>query len=1163
MSPRNLLAGYTLCIALVASGCGGGGSGSGSGSDGNGNGPSIPAELTAIAVETSNGRQFAVATYHLMHFRNQATTGLGYAPDIRSNNSQKAVVPTLHPLLWKSANSRTETDGAHSQAVVIGNHCLSGSVDASGSLLTQPTGTVHIVFDNCVDQQSGALIDGTLDITINQYNSAQQPVGATYRATNLRQRLMSANIDTVTNAVLTLTPAANASASVELDAHIRDDVTGSEFWAQDLRGTRLALTSGEIAHSKFGRLRVDSLTDWQASLGATQSKLNISFSNSMLVIMLDSDADNLFEWQARLQDLPANADFVYPATAPVLSTPSNMAIDRNTASALADISVVDSDGDFVKIEIPAVTGLTIEHTDWDQFSATGSTAGNYVVAVHAVDQYGRRSSSAIDLRVRLDRPTIITDIPNETTTGAALSIDLLPANADQGPFEYTIVSAPPGATLSPDGKLHWIANLPIYWPQADIHFSTRVSNEDHAVDHNFAITLHDPNTSMPSIFTGNKRNPDAISFSLDDNDKLSVYLPATDNFAAIFKESNNSLERTLHMIPRGEPLLYVTPAKNTAAGGAVVSMTTHQVIVTSSDFSRTLSSRSFADLGIDYYSKPLILDTDNDGKEELLIGIDSLRDSIGITTSTRYYSLGKIAAFSLPDLEPLWQVSEASIGTIAIGNLDHDSNQELAATSGQIIDLASGQIQWRNQEFSDIADQVESIFLWDLDGNGVLELVATYSTLGAQIYAVWDTNARRHWRNGVYIAPSEAPADCRIFLAIGSKLKLPCYGLLPQVHSFHYAADSDQIVFDETVALDLPTTKDEVVRVSNSKFVAISRPTPDEFHAMTFDLESGQTGPLMLISDFRHTNFSGGLNHRDQLGAGPLYFVEDFGFRLLKMSAETESPLALTAYKMTKPMTVFDADLDGQDEIYFSANNKDSAQDFSATTLWEESHEADPNPRQIIAATNSDGTRNPLIANASTLFLRNSGDGSILWNAPIGAYSIAQVHGSDAIDFVTTNGNSLTTLKSGPGTFQIISSTTPMTANVRNLITADVTGDQKDEIFAAFSASEQQPASICSFDADDLDRRFCIQIGAASGALQLVKTPEVAYLIASIAVDTGYTNEIHTSRLIFIDATSGSLLWQSPVFAGHVASDGIHIVENGHERPTISIATDQAIYLAH
>lgn len=1157
---------FLLLISLVftysLTGCGGGGSG------GNGGATSsspqiepIPDSLGRVALNTDNGRQFAIGMYRAQSIYIRAMQEIGYPLPVvvQSQSLTSQRIETSRSPVQSAVRFRNELAIASTYSCDTGEIQVEDGIGMSGTV-----GTRQLHYKNCVDNAYGATMNGTLRVTIAARVAGSPATDATFEAIGYHVQLLQNHVDLVINAKINFTSPTPDSGKATLNVELTDNASGNKFWMNNVNvNLTTEQCSGEIAHSKFGRVNSQRFSSVQSTLSGVSSAISTANTNNALVVDLDADGDGLQEWKSRLKEIRSDEDFSNPQSSPVLTPQANVAIDRNTASEIELLDIDDSDGDFVSVSLRPVQNMDLQQSAWSQFSITSSVAGDYLMMAVVTDQTGRSASTNFNLRVRLDTPIIEPGFPGVASVNEEQTVNLLPANSDQGPFTYTIISAPAGTSIDGNGMLHWTAYFPIYWPDVSVQFIVRVSNQDHVVDQIFTVPLHDSNASFPVTFTGEPSDLSKYSFELDNAGRVSAYVPAASNIAAVFTDNGTEISHGYYSIRDSSVIDKILHADHTAVGGVNVNITTNKIIVTASSDNSAISSIENAVFAPSSVPSGQVIDVDGDGNDELIVIANS-------------FSGVSVAVLLLPDLSVRWNNNIDDLGIYHVGNVDEDQQLELIGSRGHVIDLVSGQVQWHYSESSpDYTPGFgESFFLWDLDGDGIDEIAnAAGSYMGNQLLVVTSAVTHSSWRNGVYILPTGAPsincgAACGIPPRSGEILTryyFNYYGSGATEHRFHYDANQDLVVYDGGVAFSGTTFVREMRFLGNNKYVLLSTPATDEIYISLFDAEALSVNPQKLLSNFHENLFSGGMNHRDESGEGPLFFVGNYDYNLLKFSSTSELQIAKSDNKIKKPLAVLDSANNGYDNLVTDNGTANLLRNFYGDVIWS-NNSNDASPLEIIAASQNSDPVNIITRYDGRIVARNAIDGEQLWDIMLHAFGIATQNANGNTNLIVAHGGGLSSYYFDDNGTQLVATVNPASlayAKVGKLVIEDVDGDGIDEIFASVYGGSSSSWRLCSFNGANFTQRYCTTLESYDGAFLVYRAQNYSYIVAALKNKIGASDVVHTSNLAFFDASSGAIIWQSPELAGRVANDGLQVIANGREKPSLSIATDQAIYFAH
>ncbi len=109
-------------------------------------------------------------------------------------------------------------------------------------------------------------------------------------------------------------------------------------------------------------------------------------------------------------------------------------------------------------------GMTVDaSTGQVTWTPTAGQVGKTVVTLIATDAGGASSieSFEFDVLARNNAPTIDSMAPAEVAAGAEFRYDVLASDADNDQLQFTLTSAPAGATIDPFGRITWPTSLPL------------------------------------------------------------------------------------------------------------------------------------------------------------------------------------------------------------------------------------------------------------------------------------------------------------------------------------------------------------------------------------------------------------------------------------------------------------------------------------------------------------------------------------------------------------------------------------------------------------------------------------------------------------------------------------------------------------------------------
>jgi hypothetical protein len=134
-----------------------------------------------------------------------------------------------------------------------------------------------------------------------------------------------------------------------------------------------------------------------------------------------------------------------------------------------------------------------------------------------------------------ERPLILSAPPVEARAGHLLQYSVAVSNADQGPLQFKLRSAPAGASISSAGILRWTPTRAQFGKN---EFFVSVSNEQNEVQSQFLrVFVVDTSNSAPSV-------PDIPAQSVTVDEELSVAVTATDS-------ESDSVRYSLEAAPPG------------------------------------------------------------------------------------------------------------------------------------------------------------------------------------------------------------------------------------------------------------------------------------------------------------------------------------------------------------------------------------------------------------------------------------------------------------------------------------------------------------------------------------------------------------------------------------------------------------------------------------
>lgn len=292
----------------------------------------------------------------------------------------------------------------------------------------------------------------------------------------------------------------------------------------------------------------------------------------------------------------------------------------------------------------------------------------------------------------------------------------------------TLISAPDGATFNDNGDVSWQAPNEILLPQQTFIFTFETINLNNNLTRDTTLEIEvQAKQTMPLARKSSAVPINNASLAIGDftGDGLNEILSTDSLSTVILFESTLGSDKTIWTYPFkvGKGSIVQVLAANVDADDAleiiVVSENSISIIYDLDEIAVELLSIS------DLIRFAQIADTNKDG----ILEIAYLLTSNNIDNS----DVLVIRTLTAPSTEiitiPIDDVTE-----IAFGNVDEDSNIELVTNKGSVYDTSTWKRKWFNDnEFSD-----NTIYLADVNGNGIDEIIGADTFGDLTVYSAVD-----------------------------------------------------------------------------------------------------------------------------------------------------------------------------------------------------------------------------------------------------------------------------------------------------------------------------------------------------------------------------------------------------------------------------------------
>ena len=818
-------------------------------------------------------------------------------------------------------------------------------------------------------------------------------------------------------------------------------------------------------------------------------------------------------------------------------------------------SINDLDGDTLTLSYAWTRNGTADSSVTGSSYPLGKQAKGDIIGVTVTATDGDLTTSVNASASIADSPATLTatNPPTTATYGAPLTFNLTAADDDgdaTGPIE--IEFGPAGFSIDASGTVTWTPNGPLFARSTDTNWGARLKNAP-AVKLHGTISVKDASRPLP-LFRSNldiPRNNNSLEIADFDGTGTQQALINGFNSVYLLKKSGSAYAQSWAFpfdVGGMAPIQAVASGDVDGDGHREIFFSAGTVLVKLDGVTRLESGRYGSPsppngsptapycVGLRYG------DVDGDGKGDLVcLGADS----------TFYSTNAKLIVIDPATMQVKWQTDSLNLGTsIAIGNVDADSDVEIVTSNGYVYDGRTHANKWAygpgfgttvdigdvmadgtakivglvNSSIVRVFDAVQKSPLWeipaasgpgalrvtDLDGTGPAEIIVGDSSWGN--VTVYRYNTSTHVADQVAQIPAQG------------------YGVSAVAAGDLNGDGQKELVWGSDIG---SSGRDYLVVASwtpPSGSVLWSGPSPAELDGPFVGGKLAHLGAgtdrLMFLSPRTDSGYD-----------GARLIALDPATGALSVSAQIDTNWsAVAALDVADVMgSGIDAMLIGTAALY---NDYFTAYDFASDTkLWSSVKGSDgaaaithadlngDGKQDLVAITNSGYVQAYDVAN-QTLIYSSTGLGG---GADV---AVADLDGDGTREIVALGNSQVVVFSAASGGGYVQKAQYSLTGG-SGLLVADTNGDGKPEIYVLGAGS----GGYGTMAVMQLDRTLTLlaTFPVANGALS-IHLEQSAFARKNLVIGTtGDQYSTGTSeRLEIIDPSNGNLVWQSPGLEGYV-----------------------------
>jgi hypothetical protein len=767
-------------------------------------------------------------------------------------------------------------------------------------------------------------------------------------------------------------------------------------------------------------------------------------------------------------------------------------------------------------------------------------------------------------------------------------------------LRFKLAYGPPGMTLNATtGAVTWTPGLPLFDETLDVHWAVTLESPSAAVPLVGTIRVEDPGHARPLMRTGfdlPQRNRATIvggDFDSDGDDEALIL--SNRALYELERDGSGGYRQSwvypFTFFPREYG--YQQRDASAIATGDVDRDGKHEIFVA--------TERSIVKLdGVE--RRPVASATlgENDTCADLKLGdIDrNGAPELVCVTESLYWQNWQAAVLVIDagDMSVRATLPAARYGqSLALGNVDNDAQLEIVTAGGYVIDGLSLATQWYYPGTPGGYDYGFGFDLEtaDLDGNGVDEIVASVDwEAPVRAYSAVTQSTLFSYLNyedvgGMTLGDLDGDGKLEVIVGPGQGDFLTVYKLVTNgaqvaYRSPYYYYDVNGIVvgdFDddghnEALLGDGYHSPGRMVTIGGATLASL-------------EVEWAPDDPFALSGPFFGGDLMGNaLNPRwpvfGSVRTNSTTLTLD-GTRLIRMnpvSGDLEASAEIGWNANGEAVsTVSDYDADGNEEVILSTADGYSGYlvgyDFFADAPeWS----TPPNPQQYgypigVAAVDLLGNSRPEIVTMQRIGpieVRDSNTNTVLWQSASLAEGrnlvVSDVDGDADKEIVAVTDHAVYLYRRNPSTsgerYLLAASYLEPNTMLQDAAVGDVNGDGGVDVMLL-------AAGYIPYAYDTVS-----EVRRLDKNLEIVSTFPVPWRARSIQIEpstsgrknllvpTGFDYQLSATQLVALDALSGAEVWRSPKLRGTLSDKRVRYVTiPGESRPSITIATDAAIYL--
>ena len=852
-----------------------------------------------------------------------------------------------------------------------------------------------------------------------------------------------------------------------------------------------------------------------------------------------------------------------PSVTGVTLSPSS---PRRNDPISAGASIGDPDGDMLVVSYAWTRNGTTDSSVTGSSYPLGKQAKGDIIGVTVTATDGDLTTSVSASTSIVDSPAILTatTTPTTATYGTPLTFTVSAADIDgdaTGPIELDF--GPAGFSVDASGTVTWTPNGPLFARSTAMNWGVRLKNAPAVTAHG-TIAVKDASRQSP-LFRSNidiPRTNNSLEIADFDGTGTQQALVGGYNTVYLLKKSGTEYVQSWAFpfdVGAMAQIQAVASGDVDGDGHREIFFSAGTVLVKLDGVTRLETGRygtptqSNGTPTSPYCMALRYGDVDGDGKGDLVC--------LGFDSNYVYNSNAKLIVLDAQTLQVKWQTSSLNLGaSLAIGNVDADSDIEIVTSNGYVYDGRTHANKWAyGPGFGTVVD------IGDVMADGVGKIVAIGTNTVSSVVRVYDAVAKSPlWEinpspnyysaGALRVADLDGTGPAEILVGDAS------WG---NVTVYRYNASSQAT---DTVA-QIPAQGYGV------SAIAVGDINGDGQKELVWGADIGSSGrDYLVVASWTPSTgtvlwsgptpaqldgpFTGGKLAHIAPGTDRLMFLSprtDSGYngtRVLSLNPSTGA-LGVSAQVDTNwsAVSAFDvADVlgSGTDAMLIgTAQTYDdyfTAYDFATDTkLWTSTKNNDGAAAITHADLNGDGKQDLVaITNAGIVQVHDVANQTLIWSSTgLGGgtdIGVADLDGDGIKEIIALGSGQVVVFGVASGGGYIQKAQYSLSGG-SGLLVADTNGDGKPEIYVLGNGSNYSTMVVTQLDRTlALLKTFMVASNASSIHLEQSAFARKNLVIATTGsyYSTG-TNE----HLEIVDPSSGNLVWQSPELEGYVGKHSL------------------------